>query len=115
MNGVDFARYVNRRRCQPPGTFSLIDCAQVKVDESCRNLSRKSLKSFTWDFFYYNLWHTIIEAKGCNAKESKTPYYSRTSMVQKMIQKIIQINSYSNDKYNYRYRAKKTFQYNFNL
>ena len=27
---------------------------------------------------YYNLWHTITEANGCNAKESKTPYYSRT-------------------------------------
>ena len=34
-------------------------------------------------FIYYNLLHTITEAKGCNAKESKTPYCRRTPMVQK--------------------------------
>ena len=34
-------------------------------------------------FIYYNLWHTITEANGCIAKESKTPYYSRTPKVQK--------------------------------
>jgi len=28
------------------------------------------------------LWHTVTEAKGCNAKESRTPYYNRTPMVQ---------------------------------
>ena len=42
---------------------------------------------------YYNLWHTITEANGCNAKESRTPYYSRTPKVQKTKpkKKIIQI------------------------
>ena len=34
----------------------------------------------------YNLfviWHTITEANGFNAKESRTPHYSRTPKVQK--------------------------------
>ena len=38
---------------------------------------------FNYLFIYYNLWHTITEANGCNAKESGTPYYSRTPKVQK--------------------------------
>ena len=36
-------------------------------------------------FIYYNLWHTKTEAKGWNAKGSKTPYCSRTPMVKKLV------------------------------
>ena len=41
---------------------------------------RKGLNLFIL-LIYYNLWHTITEANKCNAKESKTPYYSRTPKV----------------------------------
>ena len=63
-------------------------------DESTQN-------NWVWEpaifnLIYYNLWHTITEANGCNAKESRTPYYSRTPKVQKKKQ------------------TKKSFKYNTN-
>ena len=49
---------------------------------SAQSLIGYSVAHFIY-FIYYNLWHTITEANGCNAKESRTPYYSRTPKVQK--------------------------------
>ena len=47
-------------------------------------------------FVCYNLWHTITEANGFNAKESRTPHYSRTPKVQKTNKTNKRKNNHSN-------------------
>ena len=56
----------------------------------------------------------IMEANGCDAKESKTPYYSRTPKVQNKKNKKKSKNKNKTKKTNTNKRKKKSLKYNTN-